>query len=346
MSIPRRASMLLALPLLTSLASATLRAQATSYHVAKKIKIGGPGTFDYVTADPAAKRVFLSHTTHVVVYDLAKDTVVGDIPDTKGIHGVALAPDVGRGFTSNGGDSSVTIFDYKTLAVINKLQIPAINPDAIMYDEATKRIFTFNHGTHDATVIDAAKGTVLGSIPGMNTPETGVADGKGMAWVNIEDKSEIVKLDTKAMKEVGRFSIAPCEGPTGLAMDRANRVLFSVCNKVMAIIDADKGAVITTQPICSGPDAAAFDPQKKLAFASCGDGNITVVQQVSKTEYKVVQTIATQRGARTMALDPTTHKLFTVAVEYGPAPEPTTPGGRAGRPPVIPDSFTLIIIDP
>jgi DNA-binding beta-propeller fold protein YncE len=156
----------------------------------------------------------------------------------------------------------------------------------------------------------------------------------------------VVKIDTRTMKEVSRFSIAPCDEPTGLAIDRTNRVLFSVCDKVMAIVDADRGVNITTVPICGGPDAAAFDPQTNLAFASCSDGNLTVVQQVSKNEYKVVQTVVTQRGARTMALDPTTHKVYQLAVEYGPSPAPTTPGGRPGRPPILPGSFALLIVEP
>ena len=330
-------------------ATAALAQGSPNYHVARKVKIGGDGGFDYVTTDPTSKRVFLTHSTHVVVYDLVKDTVVGDIPNTKGVHGVALAPDLNRGFTSNGQDSSVTIFNYKTLEVIKVLPIHAVNPDAITYDEASKRVFTWNHGTNDATVIDAAQGTVLGSIPNMGTPETAVTDGKGTLWVNIEDTGEIVKIDTKAMKETGRFSLAPCRTPTGLAIDRSNRVLFAACgSQHMAVIDADKGTVITTLPIGLGADAAAFDPQTKLAFASCGGGNgsTTVVRQVSKTEYNVVQTIATQRGSRTMGLDPLTHKVYQMAVDYGPAPEPATPGGRAGRPPVIPGSFSLLIIEP
>jgi hypothetical protein len=332
-----------------TLATATASGQGSpNYHVARKVRIGGDGGFDYVTTDPASKRVFLTHSTHVVVYDLAKDTVVGDIPNTKGVHGVALAPDLNRGFTSNGGDSSVTIFNYRTLEIIKVLPIHAINPDAITYDDVTKRIFTWNHGTHDATVIDAAKGEVVGTIANMGTPETAVTDGKGTLWVNLEDTNEIVKVDTKAMKEMGRFSIAPCDGPTGLAIDRTNRVLFAACSQRMTVIDADKQAVITTLPIGAGADGAAFDPQTKLAFASSGGGggSTTVVQQVSKSEYKVVQTVPTQRGSRTIGLDPTTHRIYQMAVEYGPAPAPATPGGRAGRPPVISGSFSLLIIEP
>jgi DNA-binding beta-propeller fold protein YncE len=347
MRTPRSAPAFLALSLLLTAPVHAQGSRTTSYHVARKIKIGGDGGFDYVTADPGKGRVFLTHATHVVVYDLAKDTVAGDIPNTIGIHGVALAPDLNRGFTSNGRDSSVTIFDYKSLTVINKLQIPASNPDAIAYDEASKRVFTFNHGTHDATVIDAAKGVVVGTIPNMGTPEFGVTDGKGMLWVNLEDSGEIAKIDTKAMTEVGRFSISPCESPTGLAIDRANRILFSVCgSKHMAVVDADQGTVIATLPIGARADAAAFDPQTKLAFASCGDGTLTIVQQVSRSQYKVVQTVQTQLGARTMALDPTTHTVYQMAVEYGPAPEPAAPGGRAGRAPVIPGSFTLLVVAP
>jgi hypothetical protein len=339
-----------ALPIALSFLAAAPMAPAflqATYHVARKVNIGGEGGFDYVTADPGAKRVFLTHSTQVVVYDLQADKIAGSIPNTKGVHGVALAPDLNRGFTSNGGDSSVTIFNYTTLEVIKVLPIHAINPDAITYDEGTKRIFTWNHGTHDATVIDAAKGEVIGTIPNMGTPETAVTDGKGMLWVNLEDTHQIVKIDTRSMKEVGRFSISPCETPTGMAIDRANRILFSACRSGhLGIIDADKGALITTAPICAGTDAAAFDPQTKLAFASCSDGTTTVVQQVNRSEYKVVQTVTTQRGSRTLTLDPTSHTVYQVAVDYGPTPEPTTPGGRAGRAPIIPGSFSLLIISP
>ncbi len=337
----------LALSFLAAAPMAPVFTQATpTYHVARKVSIGGDGGFDYITADPAGKRVFLTHSTQVVVYDLAKDMIAGSIPNTKGVHGVALAPDLNRGFTSNGGDSSVTIFNYTTLEVIKTLPIHAINPDPITYDSVTKRVFTWNHGTHDATVIDAVKGELIGSIPNMGVPETAVTDGKGTLWVNLEDTHEVVKIDTRSMKEVGRFSISPCEIPTGMAIDRANRILFSACRSGhLGIIDADKGALITTVPICIGTDAAAFDPQTKLAFASCSDGNATVVQQVSRTEYKVVQTITTQRGSRTMALDPTTHKIYQAAVEYGPTPAPATPGGRAGRAPILPGSFSLLIIE-
>lgn len=341
-----QAAVFVAISLQVAVPVASIFAQgAPNYQVARKVKIGGDGGFDYLTADPAAKRVFLSHSTQVIVYDLAKDTIAGAIPNTKGVHGVALAPELNRGFTSNGGDSSVTIFDYKTLEVIKVLPIHAINPDAITYDDVTKRVFTWNHGTHNGTVIDAAKGEVIGTIPNMGTPETAVTDGKGTLWVNIEDTNEVVKIDTRSMKEIGRFSIAPCEEPTGMAIDRANRIIFSACGSGhLGIIDADKGALITTLPICAGADAAAFDPQTKLAFASCSDGKTTVVQQVSRNEYKVVQTITTQRGSRTLTLDPTTHTIYQAAVDYGPAPQPTTPGGRAGRAPILPGSFSLLII--
>lgn len=336
-----------ALSLLLTLAAGALEAQAIpTYHLARTVRIGGEGGFDYVTADPAAKRVFLTHATQVIVYDLPKDAVAGSIPNTIGVHGVALAPDLDRGFTSNGRDSSVTIFDYTTLAVIKVLPIHAINPDAITYDEFTKRIFTWNHGTHDATIIDAVRGEVIGRLPNMGTPETAVTDGKGNLWVNVEDSAIVVHIDTRSMKELSRFSIAPCDEPTGMAIDRANRVLFSVCDKVMAIIDADNGKMITTVAICAGPDAAAYDPATKLVFASCGDGTMTVVRQASRTAYTVAQTATTQRGARTMALDPLTHAIYQMAVEYGPAPAPTTAGGRPGRAPVIPGSFSMLIVTP
>ena len=217
-----------------------------------------------------------------------------------------------------------------------------MNPDAITYDAFTKRIFTWNHGTHDATVIDAVKGEVIATIPGMGTPETAVVDGKGSLWVNVEDSAMVVKIDTRSLKPVQRIAIAPCDEPTGLAMDQADRVLFAVCDEVMAMVDADRGTLITTVAICSGPDGAAYDPQLKLAFASCSDGTISIVRAEGRGKFSLVKTVETQRGARTLALDPTTHTIYQMAVEYGPVPAPATPGGRPRRAPEIPRYFTKL----
>lgn len=327
-------------------ASSTVQAQAATpgYHVIHRINTGGEGGWDYVTVDPDGNRLFLSRGTHAMVIDLGRDSVVGDIPNTLGIHGVALAPELNRGFTSNGRDSSVTIFDYKTLAPIAVVKIPGRNPDAILYDPATKRVFTFNGGTSNATAIDATNGTVVGTVDLGGKPETAVSDG-GKVYANIEDKSEIAVFDPKTLAVLARWPLAPCEEPSGLAIDRVHQRLFAGCgNKTMAVVDMRTGKVVATPAVGSGVDAAGFDPGTQLAFTSNGEGTITVVHEDTPDKYTVVETVATQRGARTMAVNPKTHRLYTVTAEFGPAPAPTADRPRP-RPPMIPGTFVVLELD-
>jgi len=319
-------------------------AQAPGYHVTRKLAVGGEGGWDYITVDTASNRLFLSRGTHAMVIDLTKDSVIGDIPNTLGIHGVAVAPELNRGFTSNGRDSSVTIFDYKTLATIAVVKIPARNPDAILYDPTTKRVFTFNGGSANATAIDATNGTVIGTVDLGGKPETAVSEG-GKIYANIEDKSEIAVFDPKTLAVESRWPLAPCEEPSGLAIDRANRRLFAGCgNKTMAIVDMNTGKVIASPAVGAGVDAAGFDPSTGLAFTSNGEGSITVVHEDNPNKFSVVETVATQRGARTMAVNPKTHRLYTVTADFGPTPAPTADRPRP-RPPMIAGSFVVLELD-
>jgi DNA-binding beta-propeller fold protein YncE/cytochrome c5 len=312
--------------------------------VKQKYVLGGEGGWDYLTFDPAGKRLFISRGTHVMVVDPYKGSVVGDIPDTTGVHGIALAQDLGKGFTSNGRENTVTVFDLKTLKETAKIKIEGENPDAILYDAATKRVFTFNGRSKNATVIDAEKGTIVANIPLDGKPEFGVADGKGMVYVNIEDKSEQTSIDAKKAAVVKTWPLAPCEEPSGLAMDQKHRRLFAGCgNKMMAIVDADSGKVIATPAIGEGVDANAFDADKELAFSSNGrDGNLTVVHEDSPNKFSVVENAPTQKFARTMALDTTNHDVYLVTAEIEEAP-PAKEGERPRRS-MKPGTFTLLVV--
>jgi DNA-binding beta-propeller fold protein YncE len=294
--------------------------------------------------DAESRHLFISRSTHVIVIDADSGKPVGDIPDTPGVHGIALAPDLGRGFTSNGREGTVTIFDLKTLKPISKVQAVGENPDAILFDPATKRVFTFNGKSHDATAIDAANGNVLGKIDLGGKPEFGVSTGEGEVFVNVEDKSELLALDPKDLKVKSRWPLAPCESPSGLAMDMKSRRLFVGCdNKMMAVVNADNGKVIATLPIGDGVDADRFDPETKLAFASCGEGVLTVVKEDSPEKFSVVENVKTERGARTMALDGKTHQLYVVTAKFGPPPAATGEQSHP-RPSILPDTFEVLVI--
>ncbi len=309
----------------------------SGYRVSKTIPIGGDGFWDYLTMDSAARWLYISRSTHVVVMDADTGAVVGDIPDTAGVHGVALAPDVGRGFTSNGRANTATIFDLKTLKTLGTAKTGE-NPDAIVYDAASRRIFTLNGRSHDATAINAADGRAAGTIALGGKPEFAVADGKGRVYVNIEDKSELVAFDTSKLTVAGHWPLAPCEEPTGLAMDLENRRLFAGCsNKWMAIVDADSGKVLVTLPIGEGVDATAFDPDLKLAFSSNGEGTLTVVHEESREKFSVLETVPTRRGARTMALDTKTHNIFLATADFEP------PAAGEQRPKMKPGSFMILV---
>lgn len=320
-------------------------AAGPGYHVAMTYKVGGDGGWDYLTADANARRLYISRGTHVIVLDLDSGKMVGDIPDTQGVHGIALAPDLGRGFTSNGREGTVTIFDIQTLKPTGERVKVGENPDAILYDPATKRVFTFNGRSHDSTAIDAASGKVLGTIKLDGKPEFAVTDLKGTVFVNIEDKSELTAIDSNKLEVKAKWPLAPCTEPSGLAIDRKNRRLFSVCdNKTMAVVDADSGKVVATPAIGAGVDAAAYDEETGTVFASCGeDGILTVVKQDSPDKYTVVENVPTQKSARTMTLDPKTHNVYTIAAKFGPRPAPT-PQNPRGWPPVLPDSFVVLVL--
>ena len=324
--------------------AAALSAQSVpGYHLIKTYKLGGEGGWDYLTFDSNTRRLYISRATHVIVFDVDSGKTLGDIADTPGVHGIALAPELGRGFTSNGREGTVSIFDLKTLKTLNKVKVGE-NPDAILYDPATKKVFTFNGKSQDATALDAEKGAVLGTIKLGGKPEFAVTDEKGGVFVNIEDKSELVALDPNKLAVKSRWPLAPCEEPSGLAIDRKNRRLFAGCdNKTMAIVDADSGKVIASLPIGSGVDATAYDDETRLAFASCGEGVLTIIREESPDKFSVAENAKTQDRARTMALDPKTHQVYLVTAKFGPAPPPTADQPHP-RPPVLPDSFVVLVM--
>ncbi len=311
---------------------------ASGYKVIKTVPISGEGGWDYVTVDSDARRVYVSHATQVVVLDADSYEVVGSIPDTQGVHGIAIASDLGRGFTSNGRTNTATIFDLKTLKTIGTVNTGA-NPDAIVYDSGTKRVFTLNGRSKDATAINAADGTVAGTLALGGKPEFAVADGKGSIYVNIEDTSELVQFDPQKLTVTHRWPQKPCQEASGLAIDCKSRRLFSGCdNKMMAVMDADSGKVVATPPIGEGVDANGFDPATQLAFASNGDGTLTVVHEDSPDKFTVVENVPTKKSARTMALDLKTHNIFLPAADF----DPPAPGERRGK--MKPGSFVLLVL--
>jgi DNA-binding beta-propeller fold protein YncE len=315
------------------------------YHLLKKVRLGGEGFWDYLKLDPEARRLYISRGSHVVVVDADTYNVVGDIPNTPGVHGIALAPEFGRGFTSDGGANQVTIFDLKTLKTLGTVKTGE-GPDGIIYDPVSKRVFTFNGRSGTSTAIDAETGNMAGTIELGGRPEFAVADGKGHIYNNLEDKNIVLQIDSKDLKVLNRWPLAPCESPSGMAIDRDHRRLFIGChNKIMEVVDADSGRVVATVPIGQGVDANRFDPGTQLAFSSNGDGTLTVVHEDSPDKYTVVENAQTERGARTMALDPKTHRVYLVTAEFGPMP-PAQPGQRFRRPPMIPGSFTLLVFGP
>jgi YVTN family beta-propeller protein len=313
------------------------------YKIIKKIKLLGDEGWDYLTVDSKVQRLFVSHSSKVQVVDLESSKEIGSIPAI-GVHGIALANDLGKGFISNGKDSSVTIFDLKTLKLIEKVSIPGKNPDAIMYDPFTQRVFTFNGRSNNSTVIDAKSNKVLGSIPLEGKPEFAVSDGKGNIFVNIEDKNTLVKIDPISMSVKASWPIAPGESASGLAFDIANNRLFLGCNnKMMMVIDATNGKVIQSIPIGDGVDANAYDPGTKLAFSSNGEGTLTVVLEDDPNHFTVVGNITTQKGARTMALDPQTHRVYLPTSDFDPAPPSTD--GKKHRPKIHEGSFSILVLD-
>ena len=314
---------------------------AEGYKVLNKIKIGGTGGWDYPLVDSTAHRLYATHGSVVDVVDTESGKVVGQIPQLHGVHGIALDTDLGKGFISNGQSNSVTIFDLKTLAKTGEPQTGQ-NPDSICYEPKTKRIFTFNGRSNDSTAIDAKTNEIVKTFPVGQKPEFCVADGVGNLFVNLEDTSEIVEVDAQKLSVTKRYSLKPCESPSGLAMDTAKRHLFSACdNKLMVISDPDKGSVIGTAPIGEEPDGAGFDEGRGLAFTSNGDGTITVVRDTAG--FPVAETIKTEAGARTMTVDQKTHLLYLSVAQRGAAPKPTAAAPRP-RPAIVPDTFKILVV--
>jgi DNA-binding beta-propeller fold protein YncE len=310
----------------------------SGYHLIKSVPVPGDEGWDYLAVDSDARRVYISHGSHVVVMNADTHAIEGDIPDTAGVHGIALAPDLGRGFVSAGRANTAVIFDIKTLKTLGTVKTDA-NPDAIVYDAVTKRVFTLNGRGQNTTAINGADGTVAGTLALGGKPEFAQADGKGSIFVNIEDKSELVEFDAQKITETHRWPLAPCKSPSGLAMDHKNRRLFAVCDeKVMAVVNADTGKVVATPAICQGPDAAGFDPATGYAFASCGDGNLTVIHEDSPDKFSVVENVPTKRSARTMGLDLKTHNIFLSSAEF----DPPAPGERRGK--MKPGSFAILVV--
>jgi DNA-binding beta-propeller fold protein YncE len=314
------------------------------YHVDKEITIGGEGGWDYLAADAASRRIYVSHNTKVTVLDADSGKVIGDVQGLERVHGIALAPELGRGFISNGGRSTVTIFDLKTLATLDDVKTTGENPDAILYDPVSTRVFAFNGRSGNATVLDAKTGKVAGTIALGGKPEFAVTDLKGKVFVNIEDRSEIAALDSESLTVKARWPLKPCEEPSGLAIDRKHRRLLTVCsNKLAAVVDADSGKVVTTVPIGEGVDGAAFDPQTGLGFSSNGEGTLTVIREETPDRFSVAETVRTKRGARTVTLDEKTHALFLSTAELGPAPAPTTEQPHP-RPAIVPGTFEVLVV--
>lgn len=320
-------------------------AQDSGYKILDKVKLGGEGGWDYLNADTVSGMLFISRGTHVQVMDMEKKTLVADIPNTNGVHGIALAREFGKGYISDGRDTAVTVFDLKDFKTLKVIKIGALNPDAIIYDEVSKRVFTFNGRSSNATAIDAATDSVVGTVPLDGKPEFAQADGAGNIYVNIEDKSTITGFDAKTLKVLKTWSIAPGEEASGLAIDRQHHLLFSVAsNKKMIVSDYGSGKVIADVPIGEGPDAAGFDPETQYAFSSNGrDGTLTVVHEDAPDKFTVVDNVKTQMSARTMSIDLKTHRIYLSAAEFGKAPEPTNDNPRP-RPPMVPGSFTILIL--
>ena len=315
-----------------------------AYKLTGSIPLGGTGGWDYLTADSQNRRLYVSHSSQVEVLDLDTGKPVGQVTGMTRIHGIALDTHLGVGFISDGAANQIVEFDLKTLQVKNKIKAGS-NPDGILYDGFSQRVFAFNGRSGNATVVDAATGSVAGTIELGGKPEFPVSDGKGNVFVNIEDKSEILKLNPKTMAVAATWPLAPCESPSGLAIDALRGHLFAVCdNKMMAVVDTHSGKVIATPVIGEGPDAAAFDPGSGLAFSSNGEsGTLSLVRQTSKTEFSTVATVSTAQGARTMALDEKTHKLYLPTASFGP-PQKASGSNAHPRPSILPGSFKLLVV--
>jgi DNA-binding beta-propeller fold protein YncE len=313
-------------------------ATSSGYRSLASRTLGGDGFWDYLTMDPVARRLYISRWTHVMAVDADSYQAVGDIPDIAGAHGIAIAREFGRGFITEGEGNQVAIFDLRTLKKIGSAKT-GHGPDGIIYDPASKRVFAFNGEDGTASVIEASTGAVVGTVALGGSPEFAAADGEGHVYNNLEDKNEVLEIDSKTLKVLNRWPLAPGESPSAMAIDRRHHRLFIGChNRLMVVMDADTGRVVATPAIGQGVDAARFDPSTQLVFSSNGEGSLTVVHEDSPDQYTVVDNVKTERGARTMELDPKTHRVYTVTADLGPQPsEPHQP------PTMMPGSFRLLV---
>jgi YVTN family beta-propeller protein len=316
------------------------------YKLSKKISTSGNEGWDYLAVDDVAQHLFVSHGNMVNVIDLKSDKTVAAIPDTKGVHGIAVANDLNKAFISNGKDNSITVVNLKTFQLIEKVKIAGIKPDAILYDQFSRKVFVYNAESNDATVIDANTNKVVKTIPLGGKPEFSVTNTKGLIYVNIEDKNEIKTINASTLKVVNTWNIAPGEEPSGLAMDLVTNRLFSVCsNNLMIIVNAANGKIVKTLPIGAGCDGVVFDPKKNLIFSSNGEGTITIVKESNANTFSVLETVKTQKGARTIALNKSTNQMYLSTADFGAKPEPTAenPKPRAG---ILPNSFVVLVVEP
>jgi YVTN family beta-propeller protein len=320
----------------------SLFAAGSGYHKVKSLPVGGDGGWDYLIADSQDHRLYVSHATQVIVFDTKSGEKIGAIPDTPGVHGVAVAHRLGLGFVSAGRANNVVVFDLKTFEVKSKIDTGK-NPDWIYYDEASNKVFTCNGGSNDLTVIDAATLKVVGTTPLGGKPETAMSDG-GKLFINLEDKSSIVVVDTKSLKLEKTWPLAPCEEPTGLDIDRKNKRVFAGCgNKTMVAVDYTTGKVVGSVTTGEGTDALSFDPALGYIYTSNGqDGTMSVIHQDSPTKYTLVENVPTAKGARTMAVDTETHTAYLAKAEYAPA-APAADGKKAKRPSMVPGSMEILV---
>jgi DNA-binding beta-propeller fold protein YncE len=338
----RKASPMLGLALIAGMV-VYAAPQAGGYKIIKRMQIGGDGGWDYLYIDPDTSQLYVARGSHFQVVDVNSGKVVGDIQiaNSTNSHGIALAKDLGKAFTSNGDANTVSVIDLKTLKATQVIDIPGKNPDSIRYDAGTKKIFTFNGKSMDSTVIDAATNKVVGRVDLKGKPEEAIADGRGNMFVNLEDKSTIEEFDTKTYAVKGSWPLAPCDGPSAMAYDEAHHRIFVACDKVMVVVNADNGKVVAAPPIGGDPDGNGYDPGTGMAFASCRDGFVSVIHEDSPDKYTVVGNINTQVGTRTMTLDPKTHYVYTETADFKPAAAPT-PDNPRPRPTPIAGSFVIL----
>ena len=342
----RRVVILLACCAVQQLAAQKAGAGDTHYQVTHTFVLGGDGRWDYVTPDPGRHRVFIARQNRVMVVDVRDGKLMGEVTGIHGAHGVALVAKANRGFATSGNDSSVVVFDATTFHEQGRIRA-AEDADAIVYDPASKRVFTFNGDAHSSTVVDPGPATLVTNIALGGKPESGVAAGGGKLYVNIVDNGEVVEIDGKSLTVTRRWPTAPCAQPVAMAIDTKHHRLFSGCRSgVLAVSDYQSGKVVATAPIGAGVDGAAFDPATGDVFASNADGTLTVIHQDSPDQYHVVENVKTAPGGRNMGLDPTTHRVYVVSARFGPAPADSTADNPRRRPPVIPGSFMMMVVEP